>query len=104
MASVRGIARATPLPLTFPVGITWPTSAAILVLYTAAIFCGATLLFLVQPMFARMVLPTLGGSPSVWNTAMVFYQAVLLAGYAYAHATTAKLGVRRQAILHLALL
>ena len=76
----------------------------VLPLYTACIFAGAFLLFLVQPMFARMVLPRLGGSPSVWNTAMVFYQGVLLAGYGYAHATTARLGVRRQAMLHLALL
>jgi spermidine synthase len=75
-----------------------------LVLYTATIFLSAALLFVVQPMFARMVLPLLGGSPAVWNTAMVFYQAALLGGYAYAHATTARLGVRRQAVLHLAVL
>ena len=113
MASVQGVQGGySARPITAALSIKGPwtlsapglSSAAILVLYTAAIFCGATLLFLVQPMFARMVLPTLGGSPSVWNTAMVFYQAVLLAGYAYAHSTTAKLGVRRQAILHLALL
>ncbi len=55
-------------------------------------------------MFARMALPLLGGSPAVWNTAMVFYQAVLLAGYAYAHWTFQRLGVRRQAWLHLGIL
>jgi hypothetical protein len=65
---------------------------------------GALLLFLVQPMFARMVLPLLGGSPAVWNTAMVFYQAALLAGYAYAHFATRWLGVKRQAGLHLVVL
>ena len=70
-------------------------------LYAATIFTSAALLFLVQPMFARMVLPLLGGSPAVWNTAMVFYQAALLAGYAYAHASTARLGVRLQAAVHL---
>ncbi|HEV8675654.1 MAG TPA: fused MFS/spermidine synthase [Methylomirabilota bacterium] len=75
-----------------------------LLLYGATIFLSATLLFLVQPMFARMVLPLLGGAPAVWNTAMVFYQAVLLAGYAYAHLTTARLGVRRQVALHLGVL
>ena len=48
----------------------------------------ATLLFLVQPMFAKMVLPSLGGTPAVWNTCMVFYQAMLLAGYLYAHLTS----------------
>ena len=55
-------------------------------------------------MIAKMVLPLLGGSPAVWNTCMVFFQAALLAGYAYAHATTARLGVRRQAVLHVGLL
>jgi len=73
----------------------------LLILYSATIFVSATLLFLVQPMFARMVLPMLGGSPAVWNTAMVFFQAALLAGYAYAHGTTTWLGVRRQSMLHL---
>lgn len=57
----------------------------LILLYTAAIFLGAFLLFLVQPMAAKAVLPLLGGSPSVWNTCMVFFQAALLAGYAYAH-------------------
>ena len=50
--------------------------------------CRAALLFAVQPMFTKMVLPRLGGTPSVWSVAMVFFQAVLLAGYAYAHALT----------------
>jgi hypothetical protein len=72
--------------------------------FTATIFVSATLLFLVQPMFARMVLPLLGGSPAVWNTVLVFFQAALLAGYAYAHASTKLLGIRRQAALHLVVL
>jgi hypothetical protein len=66
-----------------------PSSAArnrlILVVYTAAIFVSALLLFSVQPLFTKMVLPRLGGSPAVWSVAMVFFQALLLAGYAYAH-------------------
>jgi hypothetical protein len=53
--------------------------------FIAAIFVSAALLFAVQPMFTKLVLPRLGGSPSVWSVAMVFFQAVLLAGYAYAH-------------------
>jgi hypothetical protein len=73
-------------------------------LYAATVFIGAALLFLVQPMFARLVLPLLGGSPAVWNTAMVFYQLALLAAYAYAHASTRWLGVRRQAAWHLLIL
>jgi hypothetical protein len=75
-----------------------------LIIYGITIFTGAALLFVVQPMVGRMVLPLLGGSPAVWNTAMVFYQAVLLAGYAYAHFTTRWLGVRRQAALHAVML
>lgn len=72
-----------------------------LILFTATIFLGALLLFTVQPLMARMALPLLGGSPAVWNTAMVFYQAVLLAGYGYAHLSTKRLGLRRQALVHL---
>src|SRR5262245_9216059 len=59
--------------------------ALILLTFTAAVFTSALLLFGVQPMFTRMVLPNLGGSPSVWSVAMVFFQTMLLAGYAYAH-------------------
>jgi SAM-dependent methyltransferase len=75
-----------------------------LAVYTITIFLSAVLLFVVQPMFARMIVPLLGGSPSVWNTAMLFYQATLLAGYAYAHFGTKLLGLRRQIILHIVLL
>jgi hypothetical protein len=57
----------------------------ILIVYTAAIFVSALLLFSVQPLFTRMVLPRLGGSPAVWSVAMVFFQSLLLGGYAYAH-------------------
>src|SRR5579871_1706391 len=55
-------------------------------------------------MLARMVLPLLGGTPAVWNTCMVFFQAQLLAGYAYAHAGTRWLGPRRHAVLQVAVL
>ena len=73
-------------------------------LYTLTLFVSAALLFLVQPMIARMLLPLFGGTPAVWNTCMVFFQALLLAGYGYAHVATARLGSRRQAMLHLAVL
>ena len=72
--------------------------------FAITLLVSATLLFVVQPMFAKMVLPLLGGTPSVWNTCMVFYQAVLLGGYVYAHVTTRLLGPRRQAVLHTAVL
>src|SRR5262249_21768702 len=71
----------------------------VLVLFAVTIFLSAALLFVVEPMFARMALPLLGGSPAVWNTALVFYQAVLLLGYLYAHAAS-RLEPRRQAELH----
>lgn len=69
-------------------------------LFIITLFLSSGLLFLIQPMFARMVLPLLGGTPAVWNTCMVFFQAALLAGYLYAHLSTRWLGVRRQAMLH----
>src|SRR6476619_125570 len=65
---------------------------------------GAVLLFSVQPLSGRLLLPLLGGSPAVWNTCLVFFQGVLLLGYLYSHLTTRYLGLRRRAILHLALL
>ena len=70
-------------------------------LFVAILFLGSFLLFLIQPLFARLVLPVLGGSPSVWNTAMLFYQAALLIGYAYAHALQ-RLSFRVQVGLHIA--
>ena len=54
--------------------------------FVATILLGSFLLFLVQPMIARIALPRLGGAPAVWNSAMLVYQALLLGGYAYAHA------------------
>ncbi len=72
--------------------------------FTFTLAMSAILLFWIQPMFAKMVLPLLGGTPAVWNTAMVFYQACLFAGYAYAHFSTRYLDVRKQSLLHLGVL
>ena len=80
------------------------SSAAPVWLFAGTLFVSATLLFWIQPLFAKMVLPLLGGSPSVWNTAMVFFQAVLLAGYAYAHLLSRQCGQRSQILLHLGVL
>ena len=78
-----------------------PTSPAVLLrVFAAAIFLSAALLFAVQPMFTKMVLPKLGGTPAVWSVAMVFFQAVLLAGYAYAHALTKYLPGKRSVVVH----
>lgn len=73
-------------------------------LFSTTLFVSALLLFLVQPMIAKMILPTFGGAPAVWNTCMLSFQTALLAGYAYAHLGTRWLGVRGQAVVHLLLL
>jgi hypothetical protein len=80
------------------------SSGLLLRVYATAIFLSAALLFAVQPMFTKMVLPRLGGTPSVWSVAMVFFQAVLLAGYAYAHALTRYLPGKRSIVVHLAVM
>ncbi len=73
---------------------------AALPLYAATLFLSAFLLFSVQPFFAKMILPRLGGSPAVWSVAMVFFQAMLLAGYGYAHLLVRYLAPARAAIVH----
>lgn len=75
-----------------------------LTLFSATLFASALLLFSLQPMFAKMVLPRLGGSPSVWSVAMVMFQAFLFAGYLYAHLIATRLPIRSAAFLHLAFL
>jgi hypothetical protein len=72
--------------------------------FTLAVLLSAALLFVVEPMFAKMVLPLLGGSPAVWTTCMLFFQGALLVGYLYAHVGPTRLGLRRHTLLHLALL
>lgn len=79
-------------------------SSWVLPLYAGTMFLSAFLLFALQPMFTKMVLPLLGGTPAVWNTAVVFFQATLLAGYLYAHLSVRLLGLRRQTLLHAAVL
>ncbi|MFN9134190.1 MAG: fused MFS/spermidine synthase [Phycisphaerales bacterium] len=69
-------------------------------LFALTIFLAAFLLFLVQPMAARLILPLLGGSPAVWNTAMVFFQFLLLGGYLYAHLLSRLASLRTQLIVH----
>ena len=73
-------------------------------LFAVAIFTSASLVFVVQPMVTKLVLPMLGGSPQVWNTAMVFFQAALLAGYGYAHLLQRIASLRTQVMVHLGLL
>jgi hypothetical protein len=73
-------------------------------LYGATLFLSALLLFAVQPMFTKMVLPQLGGAPTVWSVAMVFFQAALLVGYAYAHLVVRRLPLGLGALVHLGVL
>jgi protein-L-isoaspartate O-methyltransferase len=72
--------------------------------YALTIFLSAFLLFLVQPLIAKQILPWFGGSASVWNTCMLFFQTLLLAGYAYADRSVQHLNAKRQVILHAVLL
>ncbi|MGA0028894.1 MAG: spermidine synthase [Opitutales bacterium] len=72
--------------------------------FSLTIFWGACLLFLVQPLIARFILPWFGGGPAVWTTCMLFFQVLLLGGYAYAHFSISRLSPRRQVITHLSLL
>jgi hypothetical protein len=73
-------------------------------MFAVTLFASALLLFAVQPMFTKMVLPMLGGAPAVWSVAMVFFQGALLIGYAYAHLLARTLGVGQAALVHLGVL
>ncbi|MBN9600331.1 MAG: fused MFS/spermidine synthase [Afipia sp.] len=94
----------TSVPLTEASSTSGSRNRLVLVVYTAAIFTSALLLFSVQPLFTKMVLPRLGGSPAVWSVAMVFFQSLLLAGYAYAHYLMTLRSRTAPVVIHLALL
>ena len=76
----------------------------VLAIFSAALFASAMLLFGIQPLYAKLVLPKLGGSPAVWSVALVFFQSILLLGYAYAHFLAAKLKRQHGVILHFTLM
>ena len=90
-ASVRDTSRA---PRRLVLGLT----------YATAVLLGAFLLFQVQPLISRFILPWFGGNPAVWTTCLLFFQALLFAGYAYAHLSERLLSPAVQAGVHLALL
>jgi len=94
---MTNVAEAPVLPLDRP-------ARATAILFAVAVFTSACLVFVVQPMATKLILPTLGGSPSVWNAAMVFFQTALLAGYGYAHLLQRIGSMRRQVAVHLGLL
>ncbi len=72
-------------------------------LFTLTIFVSASLLFFVQPLFTKIVVPHIGGAPAVWTTAMLFFQTMLIGGYLYAHLLTRHVPQRAQIVVHLAL-
>ncbi len=74
------------------------------ILFALTLFVSASLMFVLQPIFGKVLLPLLGGSPSVWNACMVFYQSVLFLGYLYAHVTATHSTPRRQIIIHTAII
>ena len=87
--------------------VTTPTrriDATLVATFTASIFLSAFLLFAVQPMFTKMALPYLGGAPNVWNIGLVFFQAVLLGGYIYAHLISRYLSLKTQLIVHITII
>ena len=75
---------------------------AMMWVFTVTTFLSALLLFAIQPMFAKMVLPVLGGSPSVWSVSVFFFQAALLAGYIYAHLLITRVPPHLTGVIHLA--
>ena len=80
------------------------SSLANILPYAVTIFTGAFLLFQVQPLIAKYILPWFGGGPSVWTTCILFFQVLLLGGYSYAHLSVQRFGPRSQVLLHGALL
>src|SRR6266567_1508615 len=75
-----------------------------MILYAVTIFLSAFLLFQVQPLIAKMILPWFGGSAAVWSASLLFFQLLLLAGYSYAHVSIRYLKARQQMLVHVALL
>lgn len=71
-----------------------------IILFALTLFTSASLMFVLQPLFGKLLLPLLGGSPAVWNTCMVFYQSILFLGYLYAHALATRCKLKQQLILH----
>ncbi|MDT4328626.1 spermidine synthase [Methylomonas sp. MED-D] len=83
---------------------TRPNLISPVIAFAATLFISALLMFVLQPMFGKLLLPLLGGTPAVWNTCMVFYQTLLFCGYLYAHWLTARQGAQRQIQIHTALM
>ena len=94
----------TEPPAGAPAALSQGLSSAMVITFAATIFLGAFLLFQIQPMSSKAILPWYGGTPNVWTTCMLFFQCLLFAGYAYAHLTRKFLSPRSQGIVHVVLL
>jgi hypothetical protein len=81
-----------------------PRDRILALIYAVAIFVSAFLLFQIQPLISKRILPWFGGTPAVWTTCLLFFQTVLFAGYAYAHWSNSWLKPRQQALVHAALI
>lgn len=77
---------------------------SLIFLFAATLFTSASLMFVLQPLFGKILLPLLGGSPAVWNTCMVFYQSILFLGYLYAHYLSTRYSQHRQILIHTAVI
>lgn len=77
---------------------------SLIFLFAATLFTSASLMFVLQPLFGKILLPLLGGSPAVWNTCMVFYQSILFLGYLYAHYLSTRYNQHRQILIHTAVI
>ena len=86
------------------ISFTEERAVILLILYSATVFLSAFLIFLVQPMIGKMILPLVGGAPAAWNSCLLFFQTLMLAGYSYAHFSIRRLGLYRQALTHLLLM
>ena len=104
--SKRSLARSSRPGPSIPLAATTPESGprGLLLIYSATVFLSAFLLFQVEPLIGKYILPWFGGTPGVWTTCMLVFQVLLFGGYLYAHLTSRWLGARAQAGLHLALL
>src|SRR5215217_1122106 len=78
-----------------------PRNRSLALIYAATIFLSAFLLFQIQPMISKAILPWFGGTPAVWTVCLLFFQSILFAGYAYAHFTNHWLRPKQQAMLHI---
>ena len=79
-------------------------SLSLIILFAGTLFTSASLMFVLQPLFGKLLLPLLGGSPAVWNTCMVFYQSLLFLGYLYAHTISTRFSQHRQIQIHTAVI